>query len=102
MKTQNENYAGEMQDSYSGERISATPRSPLQWDVFVCIEVVVYSRLIRPCHLNNMLVDEVDVKNAFLNDVFKEENYTNQSGGFIDAKPLNFICKSKKTLYGLK
>nr|GEW82762.1 retrovirus-related Pol polyprotein from transposon TNT 1-94 [Tanacetum cinerariifolium] len=50
----------------------------------------------------NMVVYQMDVKNAFLNGNLREEIYVSQSGGFVDPDNLNHVYKLKKALYELK
>nr|GEW56764.1 hypothetical protein [Tanacetum cinerariifolium] len=50
----------------------------------------------------NMVVYQMDVKNAFLNDNMREEVYVSQPGGFVDIDNPNHVYKLKKALYGLK
>ncbi|GKA05386.1 retrovirus-related pol polyprotein from transposon TNT 1-94 [Tanacetum coccineum] len=50
----------------------------------------------------NMIVYQMDVKTAFLNDILREEVYVSQPDGFVDKDNLNHVYKLKKALYGLK
>ncbi|GKA47511.1 retrovirus-related pol polyprotein from transposon TNT 1-94 [Tanacetum coccineum] len=50
----------------------------------------------------NMIVYQMDVKTAFLNDILREEVYVSQPNGFVDKYNLNHVYKLKKALYGLK
>ncbi|GJX22824.1 retrovirus-related pol polyprotein from transposon TNT 1-94 [Tanacetum coccineum] len=50
----------------------------------------------------NMIVYQMDVKMAFLNDILREEVYVSQPDGFVDQDNLNHVYKLKKALYGLK
>nr|GEW29501.1 retrovirus-related Pol polyprotein from transposon TNT 1-94 [Tanacetum cinerariifolium] len=50
----------------------------------------------------NMVVYQMDVKNAFLNGNLREEVYISQSDGFVDPGNPNHMYKLKKVLYGLK
>ncbi|GKG42878.1 retrovirus-related pol polyprotein from transposon TNT 1-94, partial [Tanacetum coccineum] len=50
----------------------------------------------------NMIVYQMDVKTAFLNDILREEIYVSQPDGFVDKDNPNHIYKLKKALYGLK
>nr|GEX39497.1 retrovirus-related Pol polyprotein from transposon TNT 1-94 [Tanacetum cinerariifolium] len=50
----------------------------------------------------NMIVYQMDVKTAFLNDILREEVYVSQPDGFVDPKNPNHVYKLKKSLYGLK
>ncbi|GKC65663.1 retrovirus-related pol polyprotein from transposon TNT 1-94 [Tanacetum coccineum] len=50
----------------------------------------------------NMIVYQMDVKTAFLNDILCEEVYVSQPDGFVDPKNLNHVYKLKKDLYMLK
>nr|GEV40819.1 Gag-Pol polyprotein [Tanacetum cinerariifolium] len=50
----------------------------------------------------NMIVYQMDVKTAFLNDILREEVYVSQPYGFVDKDNLNHVYKLKKALYGLK
>nr|GEX25416.1 Rac-like GTP-binding protein RHO1 [Tanacetum cinerariifolium] len=50
----------------------------------------------------NMVVYQMDVKTAFLNDNLREEVYVSQLDGFVDPDNPNHVYKLKKALYGLK
>ncbi|GJT32247.1 retrovirus-related pol polyprotein from transposon TNT 1-94 [Tanacetum coccineum] len=50
----------------------------------------------------NMIVYQMDVKTAFLNNILREEVYVSQLDGFVDQDNLNHVYKLKKALYGLK
>nr|GEZ00998.1 hypothetical protein [Tanacetum cinerariifolium]GEZ01234.1 hypothetical protein [Tanacetum cinerariifolium] len=50
----------------------------------------------------NMVVYQMDMKIAFLNDNLREEVYVSQPNGFVDLDNPNHVYKLKKALYGLK
>ncbi|GJW02148.1 retrovirus-related pol polyprotein from transposon TNT 1-94 [Tanacetum coccineum] len=50
----------------------------------------------------NMIVYQMDVKTAFLNDIMREEVYVSQPDRFVDQDNPNHVYKLKKALYGLK
>ncbi|GJU29384.1 retrovirus-related pol polyprotein from transposon TNT 1-94 [Tanacetum coccineum] len=50
----------------------------------------------------NMVVYQMDVKTAFLNDILREEVYVSQPDGFVDPENPNHVYKPNKALYGLK
>ncbi|GKB32831.1 integrase, catalytic region, zinc finger, CCHC-type containing protein [Tanacetum coccineum] len=50
----------------------------------------------------NMIIFQMDVKTAFLNDELKEEVYVSQPKGFVDQDNSSHVYKLKKALYGLK
>ncbi|GJU09003.1 retrotransposon protein, putative, unclassified [Tanacetum coccineum] len=50
----------------------------------------------------NMIVYQIDVKTAFLNDIPRKEVYVSQPDGFVDKDNPNHVYKLKKALYGLK
>nr|GEU85501.1 retrovirus-related Pol polyprotein from transposon TNT 1-94 [Tanacetum cinerariifolium] len=50
----------------------------------------------------NMIIYQMDVKTAFLNDELKEEVYVSQTEGFIDPDHPTHVHRLKKDLYGLK
>ena len=51
----------------------------------------------------DLLVHQMDVKTAFLNGDLDEDIYMKQPDGYVDSsRPTDFVCKLKKSLYGLK
>nr|GEW94975.1 retrovirus-related Pol polyprotein from transposon TNT 1-94 [Tanacetum cinerariifolium] len=50
----------------------------------------------------NMVVYQLDVKTAFLNENLWEEVYVSHPDGFVDPDNPNHVYKLKKALYGLK
>nr|GEX77255.1 hypothetical protein [Tanacetum cinerariifolium] len=50
----------------------------------------------------NMIIYQMDVKTAFLNDELKEEVYASQPEGFVDSNHPTHVYHLKKALYGLK
>ncbi|GKB19477.1 retrovirus-related pol polyprotein from transposon TNT 1-94 [Tanacetum coccineum] len=50
----------------------------------------------------NMIIYQMDVKTAFLNDELKEEVYVSQPEGFVDPDHPTHVYCLKKALYGLK
>jgi hypothetical protein len=50
----------------------------------------------------NLEFEQLDVKTTFLYGDLEEEIYMDQPNGFIVLGKKNFVCKLKKSLYGLK
>ncbi|GKB15276.1 retrovirus-related pol polyprotein from transposon TNT 1-94 [Tanacetum coccineum] len=50
----------------------------------------------------NMVVFQMDVKMAFLNEILREEVYVIQPEGFVNQDHLNHVFRLKKALYGLR
>ncbi|GJY69588.1 retrovirus-related pol polyprotein from transposon TNT 1-94 [Tanacetum coccineum] len=50
----------------------------------------------------NMIVYQMDVRTAFLNDILRKEVYVSQPDEFVDQDNPNHVYKLKKALYGLK
>ncbi|GKF95207.1 retrovirus-related pol polyprotein from transposon TNT 1-94 [Tanacetum coccineum] len=50
----------------------------------------------------NMIIYQMDVKTAFLNDELKEEVYVSQPEGFFNPDQPTHVYRLKKALYGLK
>jgi hypothetical protein len=50
----------------------------------------------------NLELEQLDVKTTFLHGDLEEEIYMDQPNGFIVLGKKNFVCKLKKSLYGLK
>ncbi|GKE01787.1 retrovirus-related pol polyprotein from transposon TNT 1-94 [Tanacetum coccineum] len=50
----------------------------------------------------NMIVYQMDVKNAFLNGILREEVYVSQPDRFVDSENPNHVYKLKQALYGLE
>ncbi|GJX29018.1 zinc finger, CCHC-type containing protein [Tanacetum coccineum] len=58
--------------------------------------------LIAMALIHNLIIHQMDVKTAFLNDELNEEVYMNQLQGFIMPDNENKVCKLIKSLYELK
>ncbi|KAM2774891.1 hypothetical protein COP1_019727 [Malus domestica] len=50
----------------------------------------------------DLLLHQMDVKNAFLNGNLEEEIYMKQLEGFIQEGRENLVCKINKSIFGLK
>jgi hypothetical protein len=50
----------------------------------------------------NLIIHHLDVKTAFLNGELSEDVYMNQPTGFIENGKENYVCRLKKSIYGLK
>ncbi|KAH9705793.1 retrovirus-related pol polyprotein from transposon RE1 [Citrus sinensis] len=70
-----------------------------------------FSPVVKPCTIriilslavmNHWTIRQLDVNNAFLNDILTEEVFMHQPEGFIDSQHPTYVCKLNKALYGLK
>ena len=52
--------------------------------------------------VNDMELDQLDVKTTFLHGRLEEEILMTQPEGYIDPKKPDCVCLLKKSLYGLK
>ncbi|KAG2758739.1 Retrovirus-related Pol polyprotein from transposon TNT 1-94 [Phytophthora cactorum] len=50
----------------------------------------------------NLTLHQMDVKTAFLNGLLDEDIYMAQPDGYIDEVHPDYVCKLKRSLYGLK
>lgn len=50
----------------------------------------------------NLILQQMDVKTAYLNGVITEDIYMAQPEGYVDPKQRNKVCKLNKGIYGLK
>nr|GEZ14910.1 retrovirus-related Pol polyprotein from transposon TNT 1-94 [Tanacetum cinerariifolium] len=69
--------------------------SPVAWIEAIRI-------FIENATIKNMIIYQIDVKTAFLNDELKEEVYVSQPEGFVDPDHPTYLYHLKKALYGLK
>ena len=58
--------------------------------------------LIAMASIHKLIVHQMDVKTAFLNDDLDEEIYMDQPEGFMIQGQESKVCKLRKSLYGLK
>lgn len=70
-----------------------------------------YSPVVKPCTIrvilslvvvHNWSIRQLDVNNAFLNDILSEDVFMSQPEGFLHPQFPTHVCKLKKALYGLK
>ncbi|KAH9684881.1 retrovirus-related pol polyprotein from transposon RE1 [Citrus sinensis] len=52
--------------------------------------------------MNNWILRQIDVNNAFLNGILDEEVYMAQPEDFVNSQKPQHICKLRKAIYGLK
>jgi hypothetical protein len=52
--------------------------------------------------LQNVKVYQIDVQSYFLNGELEEEVYIEQPEGFQLSDNIDYVCKLKKALYGIK
>ena len=51
---------------------------------------------------HDLEVHQMDVKTAFLNGELDYDIYMSQPEGFVDEDKPNYVCKLRRSLYGLK
>ncbi|GKC77213.1 putative ribonuclease H-like domain-containing protein [Tanacetum coccineum] len=68
---------------------------------FALVAILEAIRIFLTCAAHmNIIVHQMDVQNAFLNDNLREEVYVSQPDGFVDPDNPNHVYKLKKALYG--
>jgi hypothetical protein len=50
----------------------------------------------------NIKVYQMDIKSTFMNGEIEEEVYIEQSEGFQLSENIDYVCKLKRALYGIK
>jgi hypothetical protein len=58
--------------------------------------------LLALANKHNLEIHQMDVKTAFLNGHIEHDIYMSQPDGFVDQEHPEYVCKLKKSLYGLK
>lgn len=58
--------------------------------------------LLALANKHNLEIHQRDVKTAFLNSYIEHDIYMSQPDGFIDPDHPEYVCKLRKSLYGLK
>ncbi|GKC76432.1 retrovirus-related pol polyprotein from transposon TNT 1-94 [Tanacetum coccineum] len=83
---------------------SVSTRKQLATDALWCLynSIEAIRIFIANAASKNMIIYQMDVKTAFLNDELKEEVYVSQPKGFIDPDHPTHFYHLKKALYGLK
>nr|GEW36495.1 zinc finger, CCHC-type [Tanacetum cinerariifolium] len=61
-----------------------------------------FTSIPRPRAIHDLVIHQMDVKNAFLNGDLDEEIYLKQPKGVVMPGHESKVCKLKKSLYGLK
>ena len=58
--------------------------------------------LLALANAHDLEIHQMDVKTAFLNGTLDCEIFMSQPEGFVDPKKPDYVCKLKKSIYGLK
>ena len=58
--------------------------------------------LLALANAHNLEIHQMDVKTAFLNGSIEHDIHMSQPEGFIDPLYPEYVCKLKKSIYGLK
>ena len=58
--------------------------------------------LLALANAHDLEIHQMDVKTAFLNGSLDCEIYMSQPEGFVDPERPDYVCKLKKSIYGLK
>lgn len=58
--------------------------------------------VIALANMYGWLLYQMDVENAFLNSLLREEVYMHQPHGYVHPRYPHYVCKLKRALYGLK
>ncbi|WVZ49528.1 hypothetical protein U9M48_000876 [Paspalum notatum var. saurae] len=74
----------------------------VKYQVLITMIIVLFMLFFGIIAMHNLDLEELYVKTAFLHGDLEEEIYMDQPEGFIVPGKENFVCKLKKSLYGLK
>jgi hypothetical protein len=66
------------------------------------VKLVSICAMLALVSLSDLELEQLDVKTTFLHGDLDEEIYMEQPEGFVQDRKRRFVCKLKKSLYGLK
>lgn len=79
-----------------------TPRLDFKETFSIVVKAATIKIILTLAVNNGWMLRQVDINNVFLNGDLIENVYMPQPEGFEDKNKPDYVCKLKKTLYGLK